>query len=161
MIALELLYKGFFAGMAAIGFSILFNVPTRTLPAIGALACIGGIIKFSCLSLDASIILASLLGASAVGIMSIVTARKFYAAPLVFSIPSVIPMVPGAYVYNMMLGFIDLTVLNNNQEPVQILLGTVNNGLNALFIVMSLAVGVAVPMLIARKESMKDIEHNR
>lgn len=161
MIALELLYKGFFAGMAAIGFSILFNVPSRTLPAIGTLACIGGIIKFSCLSLDASIILASLLGASAVGIMSIVTARKFYAAPLVFSIPAVIPMVPGAYVYNMMLGFIDLTVLNNNQEPIQILLKTVNNGLNALFIVMSLAVGVAVPMLIARKESMKDIEHNR
>lgn len=161
MIILELLGKGLFAGIAAIGFSILFNVPSRTLPAIGSLACIGGIIKFSCLNLDTNIILASLIGASAVGILSIVSARRFYAAPLIFSIPSVIPMVPGAYVYNMMLGFIDLTVINNNQEYIQILLSTINNGLNALFIVMSLAVGVAVPMLIARKESIKEIEHKR
>lgn len=161
MIVLELLYKGIFAGIAAMGFSILFNVPSRTLPAIGALACVGGIVKFSCLGMDSNIILASLLGATTVGILSIITARRFYAAPLIFSIPAVIPMVPGAYVYKMMLGFIDLTVINNNQDHLNTLLTTINNGLNALFIVMSLAVGVAVPMLIARKESMKEIEHNR
>jgi len=161
MIVLELLGKGIFAGLAAIGFSILFNVPSRTLPAIWLLACIGGIIKFSCLSLETNIILASLLGASAVGILSIITAKRFYAAPLIFSIPAVIPMVPGAYAYNMMLGFIDLTIITDNQENIHTLISTVNNGLNALFIVMSLAVGVAVPMLIARKESIKEIEHKR
>lgn len=161
MIVLELLYKGLFAGLAAMGFSILFNVPSRTLPAIGSLACIGGIVKFSCLSMDTNIILASLLGATTVGILSIITARRFYAAPLIFSIPAVIPMVPGAFVYKMMLGFIDLTVISDNQDHLITLLSTVNNGINALFIVMSLAVGVAVPMLIARKESIKEIEHKR
>lgn len=150
-----------FAGLAAIGFSILFNVPSRTLPAIGTLACIGGIVKFTCLEIDLNIILASLLGAVTVGILSIITARKYYAAPLIFSIPAVIPMVPGAFVYKMMLGFIELTVINNNQDYLKILLTTINNGLNALFIVTSLAVGVAVPMLITRKESIKEIEHKR
>ena len=161
MIVLELFYKGLFAGLAAIGFSILFNVPSRTLPAIGALACIGGIIKFSCLNMGINIILSSLLGATTVGILSIITARKFFAAPLIFSIPAVIPMVPGAFAYNMMLGFIDLTVINNDQDNLHTLLNTVNNGLNALFIVMSLAFGVAIPMLMARKESIKKIEHNK
>ena len=161
MIVLELFYKGLFAGLAAIGFSILFNVPSRTLPAIGALACIGGIIKFSCLNMGINIILSSLLGATTVGILSIITARRFFAAPLIFSIPAVIPMVPGAFAYNMMLGFIDLTVINNDQDHLHTLLNTVNNGLNALFIVMSLAFGVAIPMLMARKESIKKIEHNK
>ncbi len=70
-------------------------------------------------------------------------------------------MVPGAFAYNMMLGFIDLTVINNDQDHLHTLLNTVNNGLNALFIVMSLAFGVAIPMLMARKESIKKIEHNK
>ena len=37
----------------------------------------------------------------------------------------------------------------------QVLSETINNGLKAIFILMSLAGGVAVPMLISRKESVK------
>jgi hypothetical protein len=39
----------------------------------------------------------------------------------------------------------------------QILSETVNNGSKTLFVIMSLAMGVAVPMHLMRKESVKNI----
>lgn len=155
MIILGILMKGFWAGVAALGFAVLFNVPKRTLLAIWAMGAVGGCVKFSSLYFQIDIVLASLLGASAVGILSVPTAHKWYSPPLVFAIPAVIPMVPGAFAYNMMLGFINLATTSDNKMYAQILMETVNNGSKALFILMALATGVAVPMLVTRKESIR------
>ncbi|MFA8434612.1 MAG: threonine/serine exporter family protein [Marinifilaceae bacterium] len=161
MILLELLEKAIWAGLAAMGFAILFNVPRRTLFAIWALGAVGGLVKFTALNCSIDIVLASLLGASAIGILSVPTAHKWYSPPLVFAIPAVIPMVPGAFAYNMMLGFMDLATTNDSKMYASILMDTVRNGSKALFILMSLATGVAVPMLVTRKESIKKIEHHK
>jgi len=160
-IILDLLSKGLWAGIAGVGFAILFNVPLRTLIPIWFLACIGVIVKFTCMHFEIGIITASFIGATAVGIFALFAARKYYGPPLVFSIPSVIPMVPGVFAYNMMLGLLDLSSKMNQEEYIQVLSHTTNNGLKALFIIMGLATGVALPMLIARKESIKRIEHNK
>jgi uncharacterized membrane protein YjjB (DUF3815 family) len=75
--------------------------------------------------------------------------------PLVFYIPSVIPMVPGFFVYKMMLGIISLTTVTDSVVYLQNLISTVNNGTKSIFILISLGIGVAVPMLITRKETIK------
>lgn len=160
-IILDILSKGIWAGIAGVGFAILFNVPARTLTPIWFLACLGVIVKFTCMHMGIGIIFASFLGAVAVGIFALLAARKFYGPPLVFSIPSVIPMIPGAFAYNMMLGFIDLSSVVEHNEYIRVLSFTTSNGLKALFILMGLATGVALPMLLARKESIKQIEHNK
>lgn len=160
-IILDLLGKGVWAGVAAIGFAILFNVPTRALVPIWILAGLGTMTKFVFINMGIGIILSSFAGASLVGIIGIYAAKKYYGPPLVFSIPSVIPMVPGVFAYNMMLGFMDLSSTMSHEEYIQVLSLTTNNGLKALFIIMGLATGVALPMLIARKESFKHIEHNQ
>lgn len=160
-IIIDLLGKGVWAGAAAIGFAILFNVPRRTLTPIFFLACIGTITKFTFINLGIGIILSSFAGASLVGIIGIYAAKRYYGPPLVFSIPSVIPMVPGVFAYNMMLGFMDLSATMSHEEYIQVLSHTTSNGLKALFIIMGLATGVALPMLIARKESFKHIEHHK
>jgi len=160
-IILDLLSKGLWAGIAGVGFAILFNVPVRTLIPIWFLACIGVIVKFTCMHFEIGIITASFIGATAVGIFALFAARKYYGPPLVFSIPSVIPMIPGAFAYNMMLGFIDLSTVVDHDEYIRVLSFTSSNGLKALFILMGLAAGVALPMLLARKESIKQIEHNK
>jgi len=158
---IDLLGKGVWAGVAAIGFAILFNVPKRTLLPISILACLGTMTKFLCMNLGLGIIFSSFVGATIVGLCGMYAARKYYGPPLVFSIPSVIPMVPGVFAYNMMLGLLDLSSKMNQEEYIQVLSHTTNNGLKALFIIMGLATGVALPMLIARKESIKRIEHNK
>ena len=150
--------KGIWFGFAALGFAILFNVPPRTLLIIWLLAAVGGLTKLLMLHFDIGVVMASFGGASVIGILSIPAAHNKHAPPLVFAIPAVIPMVPGVFAYKMILGLIKLAGDPNTSLYPQILSETVNNALKVLFILMSLAVGVAIPMLITRKNSIKDIK---
>lgn len=161
MILIDIITKSIWAGFAALGFAILFNVPRRTLFTIWALGAVGGIIKFSVMHFDSGIVFASFLGASVVGVISIQTAHIQKSPPLIFSIPAVIPMVPGFFAYKMMLGLIALTSSIDNDAYVQILIETVNNGAKMMFVLISLGTGVAIPMLLSRKESIKKSKYNK
>ena len=153
---ITILGRAFWCGWGAVGFGILFNVPLRTLFAIWLGGAIGGFLKFTLLQLTAGVVFASFTGALAIGISSIPIAHFRHAPPMIFAIPSVIPLVPGIFAYRTMLGLIKLTG-NIGPDYNFILSETVNNGAKTLFIIMSLAMGVAVPMHLMRKESVKNI----
>lgn len=161
MILAEILIKSFWAGIAAIGFAILFNVPRRTLFPIWCIGAMGGLIKFTAMNFEMGVVFASFLGAVAVGIAAIQLAHLRNSPPLVFSIPSVIPMVPGVFAYKFMLGMIALTSIENTDAYMQTLIETVNNGAKMMFVLISLGTGVAIPMLLTRKESVKKSEFNK
>lgn len=149
--------KCIWSGVAALGFSVLFNVPQRTLPSIFAIGAAGGFLRVLLLQLEINPVLASLAGATLVGILSISAAHNKHSPPLVFAIPAVIPMVPGVLAYRMMIGLIKMSGTLPPESYNQVLYDTVNNGLKVMFILMSLAGGVAIPMLLTRKESAKHI----
>ena len=156
---ITILEKGFWAGFAALGFAILFNVPQRTLIMIWLMGALGGLTKFMLMGLEVNIALASLAGASLIGVLSVYAAHNKQAPPLVFSIPSVIPMVPGAFAYRMMLGCMELAGTSANaQNYLNTLAETTNNGLKAIFILIALSAGVAIPMLVTRKDTFKRIK---
>ena len=156
---INILEKGFWAGFAALGFAILFNVPQRTLLVIWAMGAFGGLLKFLLLGLEVNIVLASLAGASLIGVLSVYAAHNKHSPPLVFSIPSVIPMVPGAFAYRMMLGCMELVATSSNSDTyLKTLAETTNNGLKAIFILIALSAGVAIPMLVTRKDTFKRIK---
>jgi len=158
---IALLGKGFWAGFAALGFAILFNVPQRTLLMIWAMGALGGLTKFFLLNFEVNIVLASLAGATLIGILSVYAAHNKQAPPLVFSTPSVIPMVPGAFAYRMMLGCMTLaSAPANSQSYLNTLAETANNGLKAIFILIALSAGVAIPMLVTRKDTFKRIKNS-
>lgn len=159
MDTISIFEKGFWAGFAALGFAILFNVPQRTLMMIWAMGALGGLTKFLLLGFEVNIALSSLAGASLIGVLSVYAAHNKQAPPLVFSIPSVIPMVPGAFAYRMMLGCMELAGNNtNSQTYLNTLAETTNNGLKAIFILIALSAGVAIPMLVTRKDTFKRIK---
>ena len=153
----DLLQKSIWCGVAAVGFGILFNVPRRTLWAIALLGLAGGVTKFTVLLYGNGIIIASLLASIIVGFLSIPAAHRKHSPPMIFAIPSVIPMVPGAFAYRTMLGLINLTGNVTSETYSTLMQETVNNGLKTLFVLMSLAVGVFFPMLISRRETIKQI----
>lgn len=150
--------KWIWLGLAALGFAVLFNVPQRTLWVIYLLGALGGALKFFAISLGVGIILGSFFGAMLVGFLSIYAAHFRHAPAFVFAIPAVIPMVPGAFAYRMMLGIIKLTGDVDPQRFIQLMAETVDNGLKALFVLMALALGVSAPMLLFRRESAKEIK---
>jgi uncharacterized membrane protein YjjB (DUF3815 family) len=156
------LEKGIWFGFAALGFAVLFNVPQRTLMIVWMFGAVGGLTKLILMQCNVPIIVATFAGASLIGILSVSAAHNKHAPPLVFSIPSVIPMIPGAFAYRMMLGLIELSgTAVSNEAYNQTLAETTSNGLKAFFILMALATGVAVPMLISRKETIKKIRRLR
>ena len=157
MFWIEFLEKGIWLGLAAMGFGILFNVPPRTLFIIWILGALGGLTRLALVKAGYSVVLASLAGSVLIGILSVYAAHNKHAPPLVFAIPSVIPMVPGVFAYKMMLGLIKLAGNSTFDGYNQVLDETINNGLKVFFILMCLSVGVAFPTLITGKSSIKDI----
>jgi uncharacterized membrane protein YjjB (DUF3815 family) len=153
-----LLEKGIWYGFAAIGFAIIFNVPQRTLIQIFLLAAIGGLCKVFLIKAGVGVIISSFIGASVVGILSIPAAHNKHAPPLVFSIPALIPMVPGVFGYRTMLGIMKLTETVSNEQYSIILNETINNGIKTILIVLSLAAGASIPMLATRKSSAKNLK---
>lgn len=145
-------------GLASMGFAILFNVPVRTIWVIFLLGALGGTLKLLTMKLGGGIILGSFFGAVLVGFLSIYAAHSRHAPPFVFAIPSVIPMVPGAFAYRMMLGVIRLTGDVDHATFNLLLDDTITNGLKAFFVLIALALGVSAPMLLTRRESAKQIK---
>lgn len=149
------LTKGIFFGLAALGFAVLFQTPRRTLWVILLLASVGGIVKTMLVDLGYGVIVATLVGATVIGFLSVQAAHGLHAPQLVFSIPSVIPFVPGVYTYRMMIGVIELTQSWKSETYLATLSETVQNGITAALIILSLAVGVAFPLLMTRRDTGK------
>jgi len=150
--------KAIWFGFAALGFAIIFNVPQRTLLIIWLIAALGGMTKVILLQLGVNVIIATFLGASLISILSIPAAHNKHAPPLVFSIPALIPMVPGVFGYRTMLGLMKLTSAVNTDNYSTILNETVNNGIKAFLITLALAAGASIPMLATRKTSAKELK---
>ncbi|RXK85788.1 threonine/serine exporter family protein [Filimonas effusa] len=159
MDAVILLEKCLWFGLAATGFAILFNVPSRTLLPVFILGAVGGITKVILIDyFHINIIIATFCGSSIIGILSIPFAHKRHAPPPTFAIPAIIPMVPGVLAYKMMQGLIYIASGDANPALIS---ETVTHGLKVMFILMSLAAGVELPMLITRKQSAKELRFKK
>jgi uncharacterized membrane protein YjjB (DUF3815 family) len=153
---LTLIEKCWWFGMAAVGFAVLFNVPPRTLVNVFLIAAAGCFSRLVFMGVNVNIILATFIGASLVGLLCILGAHKNATAPFVLSIPAVIPMVPGVFIYRLILGLVRIAEFSTGSYPPQLLADTVNYGMKSLFILMAIAMGVAFPMMISRKETAKN-----
>lgn len=150
---IDILFKAFWCGTAAIGFAILFNTPARALFAIYLCGFLAGFLKFIVLDPVAGggIILASAVGATAVGFASIPVSHWRHVPPIVISIPAVIPLIPGSFAYRTMLGLMNFI----HETEVEVLTRTLHNAVMTLFIILVLSLGVTLPMLLFRIESVK------
>ena len=150
-----ILLKAFWCGWAALGFGILFNVPVRNLYIVWIGGAIAGFIKFGVLLFaPVSVILASFLASLTVGIFSTVLAHVRHEPQMIFAIPSVIPLVPGVFAYRTMVGLVKLTG-NIGTEYSFTLSQTVHDGVITLFIIMSIAIGVTIPIQISEGSTKK------
>jgi uncharacterized membrane protein YjjB (DUF3815 family) len=146
-----LLENIFWAGIAALGFAILFNVPKRTLIACavsGALAYGVRIMlmQFGLMGIEA----ATFMGAMAVSFLAIWFGRRWHAPAPVFSVPGVIPLVPGALAFRTMVDIVTLTTGAIIADEA-LLLTVVISGLKTILILFGIAAGVAVPSLLLRR----------
>lgn len=156
---LNLLELATWSGLAAMGFGILFNIPKNSILIVFLLGFTAGFVKFLLMDFNVNIIVASLVAASLVGLSSSPLAHQIHHPPVVFSIPPIIPMLPGYYAYETVLSVVSFTFMEKGSpERIELIDSIFHNGFTMMFILISITVGVSLPLLLSRKETVKKLE---
>ena len=139
------------AAIAAMGFSMIFNIQRRLLWVVA----LGGIIavctrNFVNFGLGYGPVIGSFMGSFVVSLIAVKAVHWFHVPNHVLTIPSVIPMIPGVLMYRSLLAFI------NMHGVIGEVTHAFANGINSALIILCISLGVAVPNIFARRYIAKD-----
>ena len=142
---LALIDDMFFAMIPAVGFALVFNVPPKALKYCAIGGALGHGCRFALMHWGLSIEWATLCAATLVGMIGVHWSHRFLAHPKVFTVAAMIPMVPGVFAFKAMIALVEINHRGFTPELWGLL---VENMLKAVFIVASLAIGLAMPGLL-------------
>lgn len=141
-----------FAGLAALGYGLLFNVPWR-LAWVGVICGMAShSLRIGCMELGFNIILGSLFGALTAGLIAHVISRRFQVPFAAFVFPGVVAMIPGSLAFRAMIGLLEMIRLGQN-APLPLVAETLTLLATALLMVVAIGVGVAAPSVSSRRKS--------
>lgn len=138
------------AGVAVLGFAMVFAVPRRTLPGIVALAVIAHLIRAVMMHhAHAGLPVASLVAAAFVGTTAAIIAPRTNQATPIYAFAPVIPLIPGTYIFAALQAVLALTAVTAQTNNIG---ATVDSALfnvaTATLTVIALAVGTIAPGLL-------------
>jgi uncharacterized membrane protein YjjB (DUF3815 family) len=148
---LLLLHNALMAALAATGFALIFNVPRRSLAlcafcgAVGVtcrallMAAGGGAIHIAVATLCASIVVAS---------VAEILSRRMQMPPSVFSVPGVIPMIPGSLMFRSVVYWLSMATENGGDFDTMLFGEAMMLAANAMVVLAAIAMGIAAPNLI-------------
>ncbi len=145
LFAVKVLQDLILAAVPAVGFGMLFNVPTRVLGHCAILGALGHSLRFVLLRLGVPIEFATLIAATVISFIGVWQAQRLRAHPKVFTVAAVIPMIPGVPLFTAL---ITIQQIYQKGATPELLSLAINQGLRAAIIVAALAVGLAMPGLI-------------
>ncbi|MCI1987433.1 MAG: threonine/serine exporter family protein [Lactobacillus sp.] len=97
---IQLLIQISFSYLSTVAFAIIINVPRKALNLAGWAGAIGWLVYWVLLyDLDVGRMLANLLGAFAIGLCGMIFSRLKKMPVIIFNIPGLVPLVPGATAY--------------------------------------------------------------
>lgn len=136
------------AGVAVLGFALVFSVPRRTLPGIVALAVGAHVVRTFFLHLGASLPIASFMAALFVGLTAALVAPRTGQATPIYAFAPVIPLIPGTYIFNSLKGVFALTSTHAPEGTPEIVDAAIIAASTATLTVIALAVGAISPTLL-------------
>jgi uncharacterized membrane protein YjjB (DUF3815 family) len=142
-----LLQDAFWSGLAAAGFAILFNVPQRVLIGCALCGAAGHAARTLLIHVGFEFELATLFGATIIGFMGVMAARRWQVPVLIYGISAGVTLVPGAFAYRTMLGILELSTADPTVGEAA-LLSTVINGIKTGLTLGAIATGIAAPRLL-------------
>ncbi len=134
------------AAFAVLGFAMVFAVPPRSLPVIMGLAVGAHLLRSVCLHWGAALPVASFVAAVAIGCSATVLAPRSHRALAIYAFAPVIPLIPGTYMFDALLGLIGLTTTDPPSKA--IVDEVVINISIATLTIIALAVGAIGPTLM-------------
>jgi uncharacterized membrane protein YjjB (DUF3815 family) len=148
----RVLQEMFWAMAATLGYAILFNVPRRALVTCLLLAAVGrGTRALLMDSGSMTIIPATLVGATVFGFLARACAQRLEMPSTIFGITAAIPMVPGRFAFETMIGLLQVATMPVDAVS-SILITAAVNGIKTGLILGALAVGIVAPSLLIHRE---------
>jgi uncharacterized membrane protein YjjB (DUF3815 family) len=140
----DFILDAFFAAIPAVGFAMLFNVPKSALK----YCAFGGAIVYSLreifIDLNLTIELATFLASMIIGIIALYWSRKNLVPRPIYTVPSIIPMIPGTYAFTAMISLVDM---NSHGVTTELIAIFIENGLKSISILGAISFGLAIPSL--------------
>lgn len=148
-----LLKDAFFAGIAAVGFGSISNLPYKSFPYCAMIAGIGHALRFYLINhCNVSIIWGSFFAALTIGFLSVFVGICIKQPAESLSSPSLLPMIPGMYAYRT---FQHLLLCVSSEGQQEAFLSEFHlmfsNFLVGTLIVFMLAIGAIIPLLTFNK----------
>jgi uncharacterized membrane protein YjjB (DUF3815 family) len=151
---IHLLHQAFFGGIAAAGFGILFNFSLREAPLCFLSGAFTLGIRTLCLDSGWNLESASLVAALSVAtICATVLYRFLGCASSMVALAGCIPMVPGAFFAQAILGFFSITS-SGYPDGDPSLLSSLQYLLRVTFTVAAIGTGLTIPSHIFRKRDL-------
>jgi uncharacterized membrane protein YjjB (DUF3815 family) len=143
-LVLTIIIQSFFAAVASTGFAMVFNVPKHTLVYCAFGGAITYVIRKTFLELGFSIEFSTFIASLTIGMIALYWSRKYLIPRPVYTVASIIPMIPGTYAFTAMISLIDMNAHGITQDLINICF---ENGLRAMFILGAISFGLAIPSL--------------
>lgn len=141
---LHYLLSAIFAAIPAIGFGMVFNVPKHTLVYCGMGGAITFTTRYILMDLQIPIELSTFLASTTIGIIALYWSRKHKIPRPVYTIASIIPLLPGTFAFTAMINLIDM---NAHGVTPELIVTFVDNALKAIIILGGIGFGLALPSL--------------
>src|SRR5262245_29278472 len=134
------------AGVAVAAFSIFFAMPLRMLAWPVAIGMLAHALRWLALAAGADLALGAFVACVVAGLVLTPVARRFHMPFAAIGFASVVSMMPGAFLFRMVSGFVRLT--NSSNTTSDLLGGTIANGIVAINIILAMSFGLLVPKIV-------------
>jgi len=134
-----------FAAIPAVGFAMVFNVPRNALVYCAIGGAVGYTTRFVLMDLNIPIELATFLASTLVGVIALYGSRKYIVPRPVYTIASIIPLLPGTYAFTAIINLLQMNAQGVSPELITLF---IDNGLKAVIILSGIGFGLAIPSLV-------------
>ena len=155
-ILINILEDGFFAAIAAIGFSSISNTPHRAYLMLALIAAAGHAIRYVLTLPDFAamhIIPASTLASFAIGVLAVLFSGRIRCPAEVCFFPALLPMIPGMYAYRTIEALLSCLYHTQEQAFQHYFSLLAYNGLTCAFIILGMVIGATIPVFLFKKLS--------
>lgn len=143
------LHDALLGGVVASIFAVFFNAPRNTLVGCGISGFIAILIRNIFMQQGLNVELATLIAAGTIGFLGIYFSYRWDTPTAVFTISGSIPMAPGIFAYQAMIGA--MTFISAGGVDVQMAITTWRDFMQTCFILAAIATGITIPTLLFKR----------
>ncbi len=141
---IQYLSYAIFAAIPAVGFGMVFNVPRSALIYCAIGGAMAYMSKLAFMLSGVSLELATFLASAIVGIVAVKWSREFIVPRPVYTIASIIPLLPGTFAFE---AIINLISMNAHGVSPELITTFIDNGLKTIIVLGAIGFGLALPSL--------------